>query len=138
MKVHGHSWPMITQMSLYCEYLSCPGSDWSKFLECPKIEKVIVTIHFNTKITVPSSEYTCIYNGIIFSSLNPAKKCSIQFPTNVCCLTPSPAYYWCTFTYSSIKTSYTVNWLLFVMYQFSPFSSVPSLTNLCTHEYKYH
>ena len=27
----------------------------------------------------------------------------------------------------------TVNWLLFVMYQFSPFSSVPSMTNSHTH-----
>ena len=32
----------------------------------------------------------------------------------------------------------TVNWLIFVMYQFSPFSSVPSMTNLRTDEYKYH
>ena len=32
----------------------------------------------------------------------------------------------------------TVNWFLFVMYQFSPFSSVPSMTNLRTDEYKYH
>ena len=29
---------------------------------------------------------------------------------------------------------YTVNWLLFVMYQFSQFSSVPSMTNLRTDE----
>ena len=29
----------------------------------------------------------------------------------------------------------TVNWLLFVRYQFSPFSSVPSMTNLRTDEY---
>ena len=33
---------------------------------------------------------------------------------------------------------FTVNWLLFVMYQYSPFSSVPSMTNLRTDEYKYH
>ena len=33
-------------------------------------------------------------------------------------------------------TSITVNWLLFVMYQFSPFSSVPSMKNLRTDEYK--
>ena len=33
---------------------------------------------------------------------------------------------------------FTVNWLLFVMYQFSPFSSVPSMTNLRTDEYEYH
>ena len=32
----------------------------------------------------------------------------------------------------------TVNWFLFVMYQFSPFSSVPSMTNLRTDEYEYH
>ena len=31
-----------------------------------------------------------------------------------------------------------VNLLLFVMYQFSSFSSVPSMTNLCTDKYKYH
>ena len=30
----------------------------------------------------------------------------------------------------------TVNWLLFVIYQFSPFSSVPSMTNLRTDEYR--
>ena len=28
----------------------------------------------------------------------------------------------------------TVNWLLFVMYQFSPFSSVSAMTNLRTDE----
>ena len=32
----------------------------------------------------------------------------------------------------------TLNWLLFVMFQFSSFSSVPSMTNLRTDEYRYH
>ena len=31
----------------------------------------------------------------------------------------------------------TVNWLLFVMYQFSPFSSVPAMKKLRIDEYKH-
>ena len=30
-----------------------------------------------------------------------------------------------------------INWLLFVMYQFLPFSSVPTMKKLRTDEYKY-
>ena len=37
-----------------------------------------------------------------------------------------------------LKDYTTVNWLLFVMCLFSPFSSVPSMTNLCTDKYKCH
>ena len=45
-------------------------------------------------------------------------------------------YHNCTLVLPSYL--YTVNWLLFSMYQFSPFSSVPSMTNLHTDEYENH
>ena len=38
----------------------------------------------------------------------------------------------------AIFMSTTVNWILFVMYQFSPFLLVSAMTNLRTDEYKYH
>ena len=36
------------------------------------------------------------------------------------------------YIHAQLQKADTINWLLFVMYQFSPFSSVPSMTNLRT------
>ena len=43
----------------------------------------------------------------------------------------------CWFISTWFCAMYTVNWLLFVMYQFSPFSSVAAMTKLRTDEYEY-